>query len=120
MVVLFFFILLLLCPVQCPQKVTNEDAFVPVFEEKIISKVLRITWYDGKMPAQGGANKLAGAAAEQASKPPPPPAPAPPPTDMLGFGDSNPSPARAQTSPSPPAPPAPAAGKGDDFDMLFT
>mmetsp|Transcript_59858 Transcript_59858/g.142606 ORF Transcript_59858/g.142606 Transcript_59858/m.142606 type:complete len:156 (-) Transcript_59858:164-631(-) len=90
--------------------VTNEDSFVPVFEEKIFAKVLRINWQDGQ-----GAKT---AAPQKAAAPAPAPqaqlaAQAPPTQDMLGFGDGPTRPAapvRSHTAP---------AGKADDFDMLF-
>mmetsp|Transcript_56610 Transcript_56610/g.104788 ORF Transcript_56610/g.104788 Transcript_56610/m.104788 type:complete len:153 (-) Transcript_56610:196-654(-) len=88
--------------------VTNEDSFVPVFDDKIFAKVLRISWAGGSPPTKPVA-KAAAAALPSA------PSPQSPPEDMLGFADAKPSPP-ASSPASSPGPP----GKADDFDMLFT
>ena len=43
--------------------VTNEDSFVPVFEDKIVCKVLRVSWHGGSEGGGGGGGGPAGMAA---------------------------------------------------------
>lgn len=126
--------------------VTNEDSAVPMFDEKIYMKVLRITWGDvvlGKAgvnkpvaaspapaapnPTAAGPPQARAAPASQAApaRPPPPPAPQ---EDMLMFG-SSPSMKNTMGGGCPPAAASRSgghhtqAGRGgnnDDFDMLFS
>uniref|UniRef100_A0A7S1FKA8 DIX domain-containing protein n=1 Tax=Noctiluca scintillans TaxID=2966 RepID=A0A7S1FKA8_NOCSC len=89
--------------------VTNEDSAVPLFDDKIFAKVLRLTWDDGRE-----------ALAPAASAPPQQPPPVQRnsnvvPDDMLNFGDSG------HQGPEQKAAPAPVqAPKTDDFDMFFS
>mmetsp|Transcript_74343 Transcript_74343/g.168399 ORF Transcript_74343/g.168399 Transcript_74343/m.168399 type:complete len:164 (+) Transcript_74343:119-610(+) len=94
--------------------VTNDESTVPVSEDKVFAKVLRMNWGNSAgsvQPSPAAAQPRAAAAAA-------PPAPLPP-EDMLQFGES----------PAPRAPPAavagspaasPARGPTNDFDMLFS
>mmetsp|Transcript_138866 Transcript_138866/g.252770 ORF Transcript_138866/g.252770 Transcript_138866/m.252770 type:complete len:180 (+) Transcript_138866:106-645(+) len=113
--------------------VTNEDSSVPIFEEKIIAKVLRLSWDPNSSPGTKGPSAAStgppapapppeigvqpGSQPKAAKKPPPPQE-----VDMLNFGD-------VPTSGGYPAPQAKAApnsaigggpGKKDDFDMFFS
>jgi hypothetical protein len=124
--------------------VPNEDAAVPMFDGKIIAKVIRISWDGGAATsssapraAPAGVPAAAPAAPVQAQPPAPAPAatrpPAPQPQNMLSFDDdfgSASAPARPAAPPvSSPlvsddplgfGAPAKPAGKKDDFDMLFS
>mmetsp|Transcript_52181 Transcript_52181/g.154005 ORF Transcript_52181/g.154005 Transcript_52181/m.154005 type:complete len:168 (-) Transcript_52181:66-569(-) len=99
--------------------VTNEQSAVPVYEDKIVAKVLRINWGEGRPnKAAPAAAAVASAAAPQAAQRPPAPAPQ---ADMLDFGGpaAHMSPPRGSPQISPGGSPSQAKG-GDDFDMLFS
>mmetsp|Transcript_82523 Transcript_82523/g.230104 ORF Transcript_82523/g.230104 Transcript_82523/m.230104 type:complete len:186 (-) Transcript_82523:105-662(-) len=120
--------------------VTNDESIVPMFEEKIFAKVLRVSWTKavteagpkaGTTPASAAPSKTAAAQGSAAAPPAAPVAqrPAAPPEDMMSFGDA-PKPRHTQPAPAP-APAAAAAARGacppqrqpaqgDDFDMLFS
>mmetsp|Transcript_58032 Transcript_58032/g.131231 ORF Transcript_58032/g.131231 Transcript_58032/m.131231 type:complete len:146 (+) Transcript_58032:77-514(+) len=81
--------------------VTNEDSLVPIFEDKVFAKVLRMSWGQGRPPAAAG----------QRAAPAPKPAPKPP-EDMLSFGEG-PGPFNPAARASPPA-----SSPAGDFDLF--
>lgn len=109
--------------------VTNEESAVPVFEDKVFAKVLRVSWGDGLQSAPAVKAVPVGSSVAASPTPPPPvasvassvpsaprhasPKPTPVPkaqnSDMLDFGGG-----------SVPAAPSKSPGKNDDFDMLFS
>merc|ERR1712232_102980 len=70
--------------------VTNEDSQVPMYEEKIFCKVLRLSWTDaapGKSAAQPAAPSQPAQQPQQQQRRASAPAPVHQ-EDMLGFGDA--------------------------------
>jgi hypothetical protein len=128
--------------------VTNEESNVPLFEEKVWAKVLRVSW-DDSAPGKAGSAAAAKAAASNQpastaseAKPqgqpeqrlPPAAAKSAPQEDMLGFGDmralgSQGSQASPGVVPRTMSAPSPSLGGGfqqaspkkndNEFDMLF-
>eukprot|EP00929_Paragymnodinium_shiwhaense_P096923 TRINITY_DN5866_c0_g1_i1.p1 TRINITY_DN5866_c0_g1~~TRINITY_DN5866_c0_g1_i1.p1 ORF type:complete len:174 (+),score=43.26 TRINITY_DN5866_c0_g1_i1:177-698(+) len=108
--------------------VTNEDSSVPLFDDKIFAKVLRVTW-------DGQANGKASGAPAPAAQPAPAAAAAPPAPQPTATAAAAPAPApQADLLNHAPAPQADllnvgdtsllgglssAPKKGDDFDPFF-
>mmetsp|Transcript_12401 Transcript_12401/g.25711 ORF Transcript_12401/g.25711 Transcript_12401/m.25711 type:complete len:185 (-) Transcript_12401:58-612(-) len=112
--------------------VTNEDMQVPMFDGKIVAKVIRLSWGTGVGPAPPARSPTPAAEAPAA---PSPQARMQAPAELLGFDGQPPPPAAAaqpraawpaqgdmlQTNVQQPPPPPPpqAQSKNSDFDMLF-